>query len=78
MILEKIKTSLITEINPKINKFGKNKKNFNKFLILKNFTRQALHAYHVGFIHPVTKKYLEFESKFPEDLRNLLDLLVKY
>jgi len=62
----------------KINKFAKNKETFNKFLILKNFQRQALHAYHIGFIHPVTKKYLEFESKFPEDLKNLLDLLVKY
>ena len=46
--------------------------------ILKNFKRQALHAYHIGFVHPVTKKYLEFESDFPEDLKNLLDLLVKY
>ena len=62
----------------KINRFGKNKETFNKFLILKNFGRQALHAYHIGFIHPVTKKYLEFESEFPADLKNLLDLLVKY
>jgi 23S rRNA pseudouridine1911/1915/1917 synthase len=62
----------------KINKFGKNKETFNKFLILKNFKRQALHAYHIGFTHPFTKKYLEFESKFPQDLKNLLDLLVKY
>ena len=62
----------------KINKFGKNKETFNKFLILKNFGRQALHAYHIGFIHPFTKKYLEFKSKFPEDLKNLHDLLVKY
>ena len=62
----------------KINKFAKSKETFNKFLILKNFQRQALHAYHIGFIHPVTKKYLEFESKFPEDLKNLLDLLLKY
>ena len=28
----------------KMNKFGKNKETFNKFLILKNFNRQALHA----------------------------------
>ena len=62
----------------KINKFGKNKETFNKFLILKNFQRQALHAYHIGFIHPITKKYLEFESELPKDLKNLLDLLVKY
>ena len=46
--------------------------------LLKNFKRQALHAYHIGFTHPFTKKYLEFESEFPQDLKNLLDLLLKY
>ena len=62
----------------KINKFAKNKETFNKFLILKNFARQALHAYHLGFLHPSSNKYIEFECDFPEDMKNLLDLLVKY
>ena len=62
----------------KINQFSKNKKNFNQFMILKNFSRQALHAYHIGFIHPKTKKYMEFNDEIPADMRNLLDLIVKY
>ena len=62
----------------KVNQFGKNKETFNKFLILKNFSRQALHAYHLGLIHPRTNNYLEFNNEFPEDIRNLLDLIVKY
>ena len=62
----------------KINQFGKNKETFNKFLILKNFSRQALHAYHIGFKHPQTNNYLEFNNKLPEDMKNLLDLIVKY
>ena len=61
-----------------ISKFGLDKKNFNKFLILKNFPRQALHATHLGFYHPTLKKNIEFNSKLPEDMSNLLDLLLKY
>ncbi len=62
----------------KVNQFGKNKDTFNKFMILKNFQRQALHAVHLGFIHPKQNKKMEFNSKLPEDITNLLDLLVKY
>ncbi len=62
----------------KISKFGLDKKNFNKFLILKNFPRQALHATHLGFFHPTLKKNVEFNSKLPEDMANLLNLLLKY
>ena len=62
----------------KISKYGLDKKNFNKFLILKNFPRQALHATHLGFFHPILNKSMEFNAKLPEDMRNLLDLLLKY
>ena len=62
----------------KVNQFGKNKETFNKFLILKNFSRQALHAYHIGFKHPQTNNYLEFNNELPEDMKNLLNLIVKY
>jgi len=62
----------------KMNKFGKDHITFNKFLILKNFDRQALHAHHLGFCHPKSKKYLEFNSNLPEDMQNLLDFVVKY
>ena len=62
----------------KVNQFGKNKDTFNKFMILKDFQRQALHAVHLGFIHPKQDKKMEFNSKLPEDITNLLNLLVKY
>ncbi len=62
----------------KISKYGLDKNNFNKFLILKNFSRQALHASHIGFYHPGLKKNLEFHSNLPNDMLNLRDLLLKY
>ena len=62
----------------KINQFSKDKNTFNKFLILKNFSRHALHAYHLGFKHPKTNKYIEFNNEIPTDMKNLLDLIVKY
>jgi len=62
----------------KINQFSKNKETFNKFLILKHFSRHALHAYHIGFKHPITNSYMEFNNKIPKDMTDLLDLIVKY
>ena len=62
----------------KISKYGLDKKNFNKFLILKNFQRQALHAVHLGFFHPKLNKNMQFNSNLPEDMENLLDFLIKY
>ncbi len=35
--------------------------------------RQALHAKSLGFIHPKTKKFMQFESEIPSDLQNLLN-----
>jgi 23S rRNA pseudouridine1911/1915/1917 synthase len=61
-----------------MNKFGKNQDAFNKFLILKNFNRQALHAFHLGFIHPKSNKYIEFNSNLPQDMQDLLNFVVKY
>ncbi len=62
----------------KINQFGKDKNTFNKFMILKNFERQALHAYHLGFNHPTSKKRMDFDIEIPEDFKNLIELLLKY
>ncbi len=62
----------------KVNQYGKDKETFNKFMILKNFERHALHAYHLGFIHPSTKKKMNFDVDLPEDFKNLIKLLVKY
>ena len=36
------------------------------------FSRQALHAASLGFIHPVTGEKLAFESNLPEDIQELL------
>ena len=60
------------------NRYGKDKKNFNKFLILKNFNRQALHAFSINFVHPTTKKNLKFKTDLPKDMLKLLEFVIKY
>ena len=35
-------------------------------------TGQALHAKKLGFIHPATKKYIEFNSELPEYVKDLI------
>jgi 23S rRNA pseudouridine1911/1915/1917 synthase len=37
------------------------------------FARQALHAHRLGYVHPVTRRALAFESALPADLSALLD-----
>lgn len=34
---------------------------------------QCLHARELGFIHPTTKKYMEFSSEIPECFKNILE-----
>ena len=34
--------------------------------------RQALHAYKIKFIHPITKQKLEFTAQIPADFENLI------
>lgn len=62
----------------KTKKFSKDKKNFNKYLLLINFQRQALHAYKLNFTHPRSKKRLEFRTNLPEDMLKLLEFTFKY
>lgn len=40
--------------------------------------RQALHAKTLGFIHPTTKKHVQFDSELPEDFRAVLDKWERY
>lgn len=40
-----------------------------------NFEGQCLHAKKIGFIHPSTKKYLEFDSELPEYFNKYLNKL---
>lgn len=40
--------------------------------------RQALHARTLGFVHPVTKQMMNFDSPLPSDFQNLLDAWRRY
>lgn len=40
--------------------------------------RQALHAKTLGFIHPISKKYIEFDSDLPQDFTDLIEKWEKY
>lgn len=44
---------------------------------LRDFPRQALHAAHLGFIHPESGKMLSFDAEIPNDLRELEGILEK-
>jgi 23S rRNA pseudouridine1911/1915/1917 synthase len=44
---------------------------------LRHFKHQALHAATLGFIHPVTHNYLEFNTELPADMQQLITLLKK-
>jgi len=37
--------------------------------------RQWLHATRLGFVHPATGEWVEFESPYPDDLQHALDVL---
>ena len=42
---------------------------------IRELNRQALHARLLGFIHPVSNEYMEFESPPPADMQDILDYL---
>ena len=48
-----------------------------KLRLIRSFNRQALHASKLCFQHPVTKKYLEFISSLPQDMKNLIENIKK-
>lgn len=48
---------------------------YNKSKITFKLEGQALHAKVLGFIHPKTKEYLEFETELPEYFENVLKKL---
>jgi 23S rRNA pseudouridine1911/1915/1917 synthase len=37
--------------------------------------RQWLHAVRLGFVHPASDEYVEFESAYPDDLQHALDVI---
>jgi len=52
--------------------YGRTRKTHRTLLETLNFRRQALHAAHLGFVHPVTNAAMSFESKIPDDMQRLL------
>jgi len=40
--------------------------------------RQALHAKTLGFVHPTTKKWIQFDSQLPDDMTALVEKWRKY
>jgi len=64
-------------------KYGKKKLQFKKidenfYKILINFNRQALHAKSLGLLHPTKNKFLNFDSKLPQDFKKMLDFLENF
>ena len=46
-------------------------------LAIRSFSRQALHASELGFIHPISKKQIDFTAPLPKDLQDLRTVLEK-
>ena len=40
--------------------------------------RQALHAKSLGFVHPVTRKFMQFDSVLPQDFQSVVEKWQKY
>ena len=64
------------------NQYGKQNIKFKKInddfiKILSTLNGQALHAKSLGFIHPTNNKWINFDSKLPNDFKKMLDLLNK-
>ena len=55
--------------------YGRTRKAHRDLLKELGFHRQALHAAHLGFIHPVTKGRLSFDSALPSDMQQLFSAL---
>lgn len=43
--------------------------------VLRKFKRQALHARHLGLIHPATNEFIEWDVEMPQDMITLQDAL---
>ncbi|MDG2532369.1 RluA family pseudouridine synthase [Sphingomonas sp. HITSZ_GF] len=56
--------------------YGSVRKSHRQLLETLNFRRQALHAAHLGFIHPINSTALAFESEIPADMQELFDNLI--
>ncbi|WP_177919087.1 RluA family pseudouridine synthase [uncultured Eubacterium sp.] len=43
--------------------------------VITRLNGQCLHAKHIGFVHPISGEYLEFESELPKYFKDFLDCL---
>ena len=55
--------------------YGRNRPEHRDVLHRLEFRRQALHAAHLGFVHPVTGAAMAFESMIPHDMQALFTAL---
>jgi len=55
--------------------YGRTRPAHREILKRLNFHRQALHAAALGFVHPVSKQNLSFESALPSDIQELFEAL---
>jgi 23S rRNA pseudouridine1911/1915/1917 synthase len=55
--------------------YGRARKTHRELLKELHFHRQALHAAHLGFVHPITKGRLSFDSALPSDMQELFSAL---
>ncbi len=56
--------------------YGSVRKAHREILETLHFRRQALHAAHLGFIHPVKSHALAFDSEMPADMQELFNKLI--
>jgi len=43
--------------------------------MLRQFKRQALHAFALGLTHPITQQWVRYEAPLPEDMQQLIAVL---
>ena len=55
--------------------YGRSTRTHGSVLKELGFHRQALHAAEIGFVHPVTKVHMAFESHMPPDMQELFTAL---
>ena len=55
--------------------FGKENPQWRSFAkkMLEIATRQMLHAKTLGFVHPITKEKMVFDSELPADMINVIE-----
>ena len=56
--------------------YGRTKPAHRSILETLHFKRQALHAAHLGFIHPIESNALSFDSEMPADMQELFTSLI--